>query len=572
MSNRKLIEAKKLILDGKTKESFQLILELENDKDLTPQEILSCKIFKAKLLSELGKYQDGFNITDEILNETLQKGDLVSSLDALLIQIFSYSMLGDIFKSKLLIERAEKIYEEIKKSMKEDYRDRESFLIRMKANMSFWKGEIHHSFELNRKAFELVKDTDNKELKSASLINIAENFQLLGNYDKAIVYAKRALEIGYYRFIPYQIGIIIDIFLDIGDIENAKLYLQRLHDYRKKEKNKAIEDLYHYHKAVFLKTSLRAKNRLDAEILLKQLIKDKRFPGERPFWAEKRVYAIIHLCDLLLIELRITNDLEVLNDLKENINRLLEFAEQLNSYWVLAEAHLLQAKLSLVNLDIRDARQFLTEAQLLAEKYGLNQLAVRISNEHDELLKKLEFWENLKKRDASVNERIELARINEQMGQMLHKKAIESPEILEEHPVIILIITEGGIPIFSRSFEEGWSFEDHLFSGFLTAVNSFSDELFSKGLDRASFGEHTLLMKSIKPFLVCYLFKGQTFPAQQRFRFFSDKLKKSKIIWKKFQKYYETNQIVQQNDIPLLESLITEIFIYNIININSLKS
>jgi len=34
MSSRKLIEAKKLTLDGKAKESFQLILELEKDDKL----------------------------------------------------------------------------------------------------------------------------------------------------------------------------------------------------------------------------------------------------------------------------------------------------------------------------------------------------------------------------------------------------------------------------------------------------------------------------------------------------------------------------------------------------------
>lgn len=232
----------------------------------------------------------------------------------------------------------------------------------------------------------------------------------------------------------------------------------------------------------------------------------------------------------------------------------------------------MQARLALITLDIREARQFLTQAQLLAEKYGLVQLAIKISSEHDELLKQLEIWENLKKTEASLSERIELARINEQMGQMLHKKVIEAPKILEEDPVIILIIAGGGVPIFSRSFEEGWSFEDHLFSSFLSAVNSFSDEIFSKGLDRASFGEYTLLMKSVKPFLVCYLFKGQTYPAQQKMNYFIDKIQNEEKIWQILHEFYRTNREIQKKDIPSLEHLITETFIEKILNTDVLES
>ena len=104
------------------------------------------------------------------------------------------------------------------------------------------------------------------------------------------------------------------------------------------------------------------------------------------------------------------------------------------------------------------------------------------------------------------------------------------------------------------------AFEDHLFGGFFTAINSFISDKFSEGLDRAIFGEHTLLMNSIPPFLMCYVYKGQSYSAQQKIRYFLDKLTGNKETWQAFEKYYQKNQEIQLKDIPSLEPLINEVF------------
>jgi len=156
---------------------------------------------------------------------------------------------------------------------------------------------------------------------------------------------------------------------------------------------------------------------------------------------------------------------------------------------------------------------------------------------------------------------MELARLNEQIDNMLQKRVTEPDEIQDEESVLILIISKGGNPIFSQSFTEGWSFQDHLFGGFLSAVNSFSDEMFSQGLDRAIFGEYTLIMNAISPFIICYLFKGQSFLAQQRMKHFIDTIQNDKKIWETIKKYYHANRLVQVKDIPSLDLLVNEIFI-----------
>jgi hypothetical protein len=167
--------------------------------------------------------------------------------------------------------------------------------------------------------------------------------------------------------------------------------------------------------------------------------------------------------------------------------------------------------------------------------------------------------------DFSLVERIELSGIDQQMESMLHKKEIEFPKVSDEEPVVILIMSESGELLFSQSFAEKWSFEDDMFGSFLSAINSFSDELFSEGLDRANFGQYSILMKSASPFLICYLFKGQSYLAQHRIRHFVESIQSDHLIWETINNFYLTSQEIQVKDIPRLEPLITEIFINKII-------
>ena len=559
---KELIKAKNLLREGRIKEAYQIALILKNKENLTTKEMLFYKLLKANLLYKSLQFSEANIYTDELMQESQKQGDLLTYLDALLIKSFANVMLGNVSESEDLIKKADNLFMKIKGTSTIDLRESESFLVRIKANICTWRGEIHRSLELNKEAFELAKDSKNKELISTSLINISEKYGLLGDYDNAKLYAERAIEIQYQPWLVYTIGVIIDILLDKGDIEGAINYFQQISEIREKDKSEINDILYRYYKAVLLKTSLRSKNRVKSEKLLKEIIdtKDISGGGMKFLWTKKYIFTIINLCDLLLIELRLTNYPEIINEIQPYIQKLLDFAEQQHSYWILCETHLLQARLALISLNIREARQFLTQAQILAEKYGFNQLAIKISNEHDELLKQLTMWENLKKSTSSLKERMELARVNEQIGQLLHKKAIEAPKLLEEDPVVILIISEGGVPVFSQTFAEEWSFEENLFGGFLTAVNSFSDEVFSEGLNRANFGEYTIIMGSLSPFLVCYLFKGQSYLAQQKLKSFIDNFKKDENIWKTFNKFNQASRAVQLKDVPSLGPLIKDIF------------
>jgi len=133
-------------------------------------------------------------------------------------------------------------------------------------------------------------------------------------------------------------------------------------------------------------------------------------------------------------------------------------------------------------------------------------------------------------------------------------------QLIDEKPVVILITTKGGIPLFTYVFADEWKFDDELFSGFLSSFDSISNEIFSEGLDRAKFGQYTILMKSVENFSVCYLFKGQVFSATEKLTRFINHIQESNSIWKTLNKSYKTSQVVELRDIPLMEPLLNDVF------------
>jgi len=548
-----LNSVKQLREEGKIKEALQIVLELEQGKDLSLKELLSYKLVKANLIWMLGKPLDAIEIAKEIFQESQKLGDLISSFDALLLQAYFYMIMVNITQSEDLILQAEKLFKIIKATSSIDLRERESFFVRIKAGIYFFKGEIQQSLELNKKAYELAKDTGNKALISVSLNNIADKFYHMKDYDKAIMYAKEAFKVKNNRFLAATLCTLIEINVSKGDIKEAKVYLDQLREHS--EKFDIKPRIYHYSKALILKSSLRARDRIKAEDIFKELAMDNTV------LSEVRIEAIINLCDLYLTELRITNDPEIINEILPYIQELLNIAEDQHLYLYLAETHLLQAKLSLLTLDLKKAKRFLTQAQNIAESYGIKRLAMKISYEHDELLRQTKMWENLKTSEVSLSERLELTGLNEQMENMVKKRITEVPEISKEDPVMLLILTEGGNLLFSKKFVEDFSFEDDILGGFLATINYIISEVFSEGLDRAVFGQYTLLMMPLEPFLLCYIFKGDSYYAHHKIKNFIDSIKNDNLIWQSLKNFFQKSKSIQLSRIPSLESLISKIFV-----------
>jgi hypothetical protein len=234
--------------------------------------------------------------------------------------------------------------------------------------------------------------------------------------------------------------------------------------------------------------------------------------------------------------------------------------DEIVEYSFLSESMLLQAKLALINLQIDEAKKLLNKAQSYAEEHGLHVLAQKISEEHDTLLEQSNLWEEFKRNKAPFSDRLKLASIDEVLERLKGNRAIEPPELVDEESMLLLILTEGGVMLFSHPFSEEWKFDNDLFGGFLTAFNSIHDEIFSEGLDRVKFGKYTVLMEPIENFSVCYLFKGPTYPAKQKLTKLVQKIQKDPATFQTFEDYSKKGQIAELQDIPKVKNILIKIF------------
>ncbi|MHA2036717.1 MAG: tetratricopeptide repeat protein [Promethearchaeota archaeon] len=424
------------------------------------------------------------------------------------------------------------------------------------------RGEVRQSIPLFEQSLVIAKELNQKGFISVILNNMADTYRMSGDLDRALECSEESLRISSDFHFPIYIianihDYLIQILIEKGDLEQAQEKLSQLEQLNNQIENRDINELFLYNKALLLKESSRISNMGKAEEILKKVLESTGSiieTTQRP---------LLTLCELLLTELQLTGDLEVLEEIDSYIVKLLDVAERSRSFWIWGETYLLQAKLALISLELTDARKLLTQGQHIAEKYGLKLLANKISNEHDKLLKQLSIWEDLKTSDAPLDERIKLAGISDQVENMIRRRVLEFSEDINEQPVFLLIVSEGGKPLFSYLFEEDQSFEDHIFGGFFTAINSFINEKFSEGLDRASFGEHTLLMSNLSPFFICYVFKGQSYSAQKRVGAFIDKIENDKAVWQKFMDFHKLSKEIQIKDVPILHQFITDVFIEN---------
>jgi len=146
-----------------------------------------------------------------------------------------------------------------------------------------------------------------------------------------------------------------------------------------------------------------------AEDLFRELIEDSRSTHLY------KLRALIGLCELLLVELRFSNDINIISEIKPLIEKLIAMAQHSGlNYWLL-EAYILHGKLALVMFDIESSRRFLTQARRMAERYGYLGLVDTITGYLETMMERLDTWEQLEKNEAPLSERMELARLDDHL-------------------------------------------------------------------------------------------------------------------------------------------------------------
>ncbi len=597
---------------GKLDEALQILDNFERKEDLTPEDNHYCRFLKGIILLYTGRFQESLKIAEQDYQESEKQNKPLFLIDSIYTKWNILFALGRVPETWEDVVLCEKLLKSVSEDPPTEVEMRIGFFYYMRGYFFFWEHNYDNALEYHRKSLSIFEKDDNplvpsilcilghsyankgdlelalnyhvqsveifksrfpnstmvKWLIAGSYDSIGSIYYQQGNLDIALEYYEKSIEIWEQLNSPIYVCVVyynlIRTLLAKNSPEQAKEYLHQFYQYN--EKHKLLQNISYYKlsHALILKSSTRTRDRAEAEKELIKIIKwrDEVIKSGSPGVALEFSPAISTLCRLYLEELRITNDMTILNEIEPLIERLLKESERTNSYSLQAQARLLRGKIALLQMNMGDARRNLSQAQEIAESHNLHLLARMISHEHDKFLDQLDEWENLKKNRASISERMDFALLDESLELLQQKRAIKAPELPAEEPVLLLIIAGGGILLFSYPFSDKVKINEELFGGFLSAFNSFSDEILSEGLDRVKFGQYTVLIENIADFSFCYLFKGQTYLAKKKLLDFAENFKKNNSMMQTLEKSNQSSQVIELKDFPFLEGFIRGIFAY----------
>lgn len=421
------------------------------------------------------------------------------------------------------------------------------------------KGELDPALEYYQRSLAIAEKLDMKQEIAAGFHNVGRINHERGEFEAASAQYDKALrmneKIGNSLDICESLSNLILLAVFQSSTENAELYLQQLQEIDRKEDNKIINQNYRLAKAMVLRTSDRVVKRAEAQQLFQQIAEEDIID------LDLTAKAMFNLCESLLQELETSGSEEALSELKLVLQQLLGIAEDQHNYSLFVEVHLLQSKTALLELDVEEARKVLTQAQQTAEEKGLQKLAMMISGEYDALLNQVSKWDSFIKTEASMAERLQLTQLETMVTGLIRKRSVEVPERPPEEPIMLLIMAESGLTLFSKAFGEK-QMDEQLIGGFLTAVTSFGTEVFSGSgaIDRIQYKEYTVASKAFDTMMFCYMFKGQSYFALQKLDQLMVAAHNAGAVWSGLIRALEIGQTLDLQEEMTLTEIIEEIF------------
>lgn len=502
---------------------------------------------KAFIHQGIGNYDSALKLFVKILND-------LNNTDDWLYILYSLHYIGEIYFRKMDFDKAKSF---AKKSLEHQKSFRKQLwwpYFNLMGAIYAYTGEFDSSIKFYEQGMKLNEEEGNDYGANVILVNLGEIYLEQGDFDKSKVAFEKTLSFAEEHSIMgmtfVSIMNLFNVTYEMKSYNEAQIYLDKAEKINEQSDSRMYDHSCRVAKAMMLKTSRKSRNRIQAEDILKQVLKEEKTLPD--------IYelAFYHLTDLLLYEFELNGDQEVLDEMLELISSVIDLAEKQNMFKLISKAKFFRAKIALLSYNFKEARILLSQAQEIADEHGLHLLARLISSEHDNLLNDLCLWERMKKERVSLNERIEVSHINQQMEDMIQKRALKPPTLEIEQSINISVFSKTGSLVFSYHFQKSPNFDEKMISNFII----MSGQIVGGSLNRLKFGENTVLLKDLEQFLICYVFKGQSYSAQQKITYLSKAIQHNVEIMKSLQVAIRTGASLVLKDNPNLLNLIAETF------------
>lgn len=323
------------------------------------------------------------------------------------------------------------------------------------------KGNLDQALDYFQRSLAIYETLGITDGVALALANIGEIYRMKGSFAEAQEYYQQSLTLQDTMENDSMTAVIllelVWISLERGDFPSVQQYLQKLKRINERTESRVIDQRFRVASALVLKAGKRTRDKVKAGEILEQVVDEEI--GDHSL----TVTAMIHLCDLLISELKMTGEEVLFAEIKGLTQRLLKIAEQQSSHSLLVVTYLIQSKLALIELDLGRASKLMTTAQKIANEKGLDQLVHELENEQNVLQEQMQKWELLIKEKPSKQDMIDLTKLDDLLGKMIQetvadlmeKRGISDTQPKKKYQLVYLDLLKDSTKIVKSQFRVG---------------------------------------------------------------------------------------------------------------------
>lgn len=447
------------------------------------------------------------------------------------ITILLKAVLGLILFKKGNPDKALEIYLEASSiNMKNGWILLQSSIVNNIGTVYGRRNEIDLSIEKYNEAKNLAQEIGYERAFYTAIVNIIFMLYDKGDFQEVLKMSKEfyktAKENDNHDFIGIALYTLVGSSIEFKLTSQIQLYLDELEELsRKYSKRRMITYHFKYAKALTLRNSKKLADLVEAQALFAD-INDNPPPNLIAF---KPAFLLF---ELIFKELEMTGNEELLAILEEKVQTMKEKAKQYDSTFILAETYLLESKLALLRNDMTKAQELLDSALKLAREKGLGETILKISKAYDKFLDEKQKWEELFSKQTPLKERLNIAQLDKLIDEAVHRR-LDNIKAVPEEPIYLFILEYSGITLYSCNFQKDKTVDEQLVGGFLAAINTFCQEMFTeKGyLERVKYKDYNIILKPLAESFICsYVIRGESHLASTKLEKFVERVEKSPII------------------------------------------
>ena len=193
--SKELTLVKEIINECKFEEALQLIKDIEQKENLTPEETLANLRYKGLSYIGLGQLETGLKITENLYQKSQEMKIPLYTLDALFQKenvFYSQQRFVEFFKT---LEQHETLFKSIPREESLEFQEREAGLLMWKAGREHHKGNLDLALEYQEQSLTLFKQADPHSLRIPTILGVGRSYVYMakGELDLALECDKKAL-------------------------------------------------------------------------------------------------------------------------------------------------------------------------------------------------------------------------------------------------------------------------------------------------------------------------------------------------------------------------------------------